>query len=138
MAYATINDMVERFGQIELIRLSTRDGVLPEAIDGARVAELLEDASSVIDSHLRRRYATPLNPAPREIRRACCILARYDLAQGGDQTPSEAMETERSQIMKWLRELAEGNARLDLGPAPTDTSARVSDRPREFTGLGLP
>lgn len=138
MAYATINDMVERFGQIEMIRLSTRDTALMEAIDGARVAELLEDATSVINSHLRRRYAVPLSPVPREIRRACCILARYDLAQGGEQTPTEAMETERSQVMKWLRELGEGDARLDVASAVTDTSARVQDRPREFTGQGLP
>lgn len=138
MAYATVNDMVERFGQIEMIRLSTRDNALPEAIDGGRVALLLDDASSVIDSLLRQRYAVPLAPVPREIRRACCILARYDLAQGGEQTPTEAMETERSQVMKWLRELADGSIRLAVPTATTDSSARVQDRPRDFTGQGLP
>lgn len=152
MAYATVEDMVVRYGEIEMIRLSTRDDALPESIDGARVNRILDDAAAVIDGYLRVRYALPLAPTataawglsdsptgwPPELIRACATLARCDLAQGGEQSPSKEMKAERDGIMTWLRDLSTGEVRLDAIAAGTASGARVQDRPREFTGQGLP
>lgn len=138
MAYATVNDMVERFGQIELIRLSTRDDALPESIDGGRVETALADATAVIESYLRARYAVPLTPVPREITRACCILARYDLARGGEQVPSEQMAMDRKATLDWLGEMASSEGRLDALPARAASDARVRDRARLIDGVALP
>ncbi len=92
MAYATIADMIDRFGESEMIRLSTPDGadlvaVVPDPIDRA-----LDEASALIDTYLRRRYRMPLTVAPPEVRRACCILARYDLSTGGQRNPSDQVQ----------------------------------------------
>lgn len=138
MAYATVADMVERFGLIEMIRLSSRDNALTEAVDGPRVENILADVSAVIDSLLRKRYAVPLNPVPREILRCCCILARHDLAQGGEQKPSAEMVKERDQQLEWLASMASSEGGLDCAPASTASDARVQDRERDFTGVGLP
>lgn len=138
MPYATVNDMVERFGQIEMIRLSTRDDALPESIDGPRIETALADASALIDSYLRARYAVPLSPIPREIIRACCYLARYDLAQGGEQKPTEQVTKDHANTLTWLDAMASSEGRLDAAPAQAASDARVQDRPRDFTGWGLP
>ncbi len=138
MPYATVNDMVERFGQIEMIRLSTRDDALPESIDGPRVENALADATALIDSYLRARYAVPLSPIPREIIRACCYLARYDLAQGGEQKPSEQMTKDRDDTLAWLSDMASSDGRLDALPARAASDARVRDRVRLIDGVALP
>lgn len=138
MAYASVNDMVERFGLIEMTRLSTRDNALADGVDGARVEVMLADASALIDSHLRARYAVPLSPIPREVLRACCLLARHDLAKGGEQTPSDQMIADRKEVLDWLAAMASTEGKLDALPARTASDARVRDRPRDYTGQGLP
>lgn len=138
MPYATVNDMVERFGQIEMIRLSTPDDALPESINGPRVELALADATALIDSYLRARYAVPLTPVPREITRACCYIARYDLAQGGEQKPSDQVTKDRDTTLAWLDAMASSDGRLDALPARSASDARVRDRRREIDGVALP
>ncbi len=136
MPYATPADMELRFGRDELIRLSAVTDELPPAPVQARVLAALDDASAVIDSLLRDRYAVPIAaPAPREIVRACCHLARFDLADTGRSTPSDAMKAQREAALKWLSEVAEGSPKLDAAPAPTDAMAR--DRARDMPASPL-
>lgn len=143
MAYATAEDLIARFGEVDVIRLSAPEGQLDQAVDYARVNLALDSATALIDSYVRRRYATPLSPVPQEIRDACCTLARYDLARGEQKTPSEQMMAERKETLAWLALIADGKAFLDAAlaaaTAPGIAGARVSDRPRDFApGPGLP
>lgn len=134
-AYAAVADMVSRFGESEIIRFSAGDGPLPDAIEPARIDQALADASALIDSYLRRRYAAPLTAPPPDIVRAACTLARYDLAMGGDREPSEQMRLARKEVVDWLMALAEGKATLEgVTPIGASSSARVSDRERTFSG----
>lgn len=143
MAYAASEDMIARFGEVDLIRLSAPEGQLDGVIDFARVELALDSASALIDSYVRRRYAVPLSPVPQEIADACCTLARYDLARGEQKTPSEQMIAERREILAWLSKIADGMvllaATLAAATAPSIAGARVSDRARDFApGPGLP
>jgi phage gp36-like protein len=137
MAYATVSDLIERFGQTEMVRLTTP---ADQDLDGIvmTVAEAkIEDASALIDSYVRKRYRTPMDVPPQEIVRACCILARYDLATGEQREPTEQMREQRSETMAWLRDIAAGKALLELDEvAPSDESyARESSR-RPVYGRG--
>lgn len=140
MAYATSAEMIEVYGETEMVRLSAPD----YGLDGAGQPELIDralrDASGVIDGYLRKRYAVPLaSPPPAEIARACRILARYDLANGGDKTPSEQMIRERGEIIAWLRDISGGKVELDVAAAPADSTgsgATVADRPPMFRAGG--
>ena len=137
MAYATAEDLIARFGEVDVIRLSAPEGQLDQAVDYARVNLALDSATALIDSYVRRRYATPLAPVPQEIADACCTLARYDLARG------EQMVAERKATLEWLRMVADGTVFLDAAlaaaTAPAIAGARVSDRSRDFAaGPGLP
>jgi phage gp36-like protein len=137
MSYATLDDMVLKFGAIEMRRLSVADGDLPEAIEAPRIDDALSAASLTIDSYLRRRYALPLAGTTDELVRATCVLARYDLATGGDREPSEQMRLARKEVMDWLADLGAGKAELagvsPIGSTPEASSgARTSDRERAF------
>lgn len=137
MSYATLDDMVLKFGAIEMRRLSVADGDLPETIEAPRIEDALKAASLTIDTYLRRRYALPLAGTTDELVRAACVLARYDLATGGDREPSEQMRLARKEVMDWLADLGAGKAEL-AGVAPigsgadSSSGARTTDRDRAF------
>jgi phage gp36-like protein len=120
MAYATVSDMIARFGAPELIRISTpadqdMDGVVGPVVDAA-----LEDASALMDSYIRRRYSTPLDVAPPEVVAACCNMARFNLATGDGKTCSDEVKSRNDRAERWLRDIAKGDVRLDLEEvAPT-------------------
>lgn len=130
MAYAAVQDMIERFGAAEMVRLSTPDGEDMETVVAAPVESALDSASALIDSYLRKRYRVPLDVSLPELREGCMKLARYGLAQGGDREPSAQMKEARDETVSWLRDVSTGKALLDLEEiAPGDNSfAQVSTR----------
>ena len=141
MPYATLSDLNEAFGEAEMIRLTVADGELTGPADAAKVDRALTDATDLIDSYLRRRYAVPLAaPVPPAIRRACGVLARFDLAHGDQREPTEQMRLARKDTIAWLEALADGKAELpDAVPlgGTSGAGARVSDRCRAFSDTSL-
>jgi phage gp36-like protein len=136
MIYADVSDMVSRFGEAEMITSSVPDGAAAEAIVPQVIIQKLEDASRIIDGYLRNRYRVPLDLAPPEINRACCMLARYDLLLGGQRFASDAVKDERDRVMRWLKDIAEGKVKLDMAevaPGGESFSAEQS-RPPVFGG----
>ena len=145
MAYATPQDMVTRFGQSEMLRLTVQDGLPLDVIDLDALGVALADASSIIDSYARRRYLTPVAPTPQEFARACCILARYDLAHGDGTNPTVQMESARRDVITWLEKLRDGLVLLaDATPAGGQSFGQVQDagcavfRDASQPGVGWP
>jgi phage gp36-like protein len=134
LAYATIQDMIDRFTQTEVLRLSANGGDLPNAIVETPVLRALDDATSMVEGYLRRRVNVPLvAPYPAEVTRAVCILARYDLATGGEREPSTQMRNDRNDVVSWLNKIAEGYVSLEGAvPAAQGGRADALDRPRMF------
>jgi phage gp36-like protein len=133
MAYATVQDMIGRFGETEMLRLSSVDGELPETVNAAPVEQAIADADGIIDSYLRKRYSVPLWPVPRAITNASCVLARYELSVGGDREPADQVKAGKKDIVAWLTQLANGIATLeDAAPIAPTSSARTGDRERMF------
>jgi phage gp36-like protein len=140
MAYATTSDMTSRFGESEILRLSSGDGPLPGAIVEPNVARALDDATAIVESFLRRRYLVPVAQPTADIVRAVCILARYDLSTGADKEPTTQMKDDRAATIAWLKAIADGGVTLE-GAAPVSAGAglQAADRPRLMTSdnLGL-
>jgi phage gp36-like protein len=138
MAYATIGDMVMRFGEAEMIRATTPDGAEAVAIVPAKIEAALSDASAIIDTYLRNRYKVPLDVPPPEINRACCYMARYDVSTGGERQASEQVQKDRDTVIAWLGKIAAGTVVLDLKEvAPGDESfATMQTRPQVFGSFG--
>ncbi|MGH3265735.1 MAG: gp436 family protein, partial [Trebonia sp.] len=130
MAYAGIADMVERYGQVEMIRLTTPAEQDMDTVQPEPVLRALEEASALIDGYLRRRYQVPLELVPAEVRRACCILARFDLATGDNREASERAVQDRKDTMAWLTQISRGDVLLPLAEVkPGDESyAQVQTR----------
>lgn len=138
MMYATVADMVARFGPDEIIRLSTPSGQDLVGVQSAPVLTALEEASSQIDSYLRRRYAVPLDVVPAEILRATCHLARYDLQMGEQKEPSEQARLARKEAIEWLTKITEGKVVLDLQqvPAGDESFSQAQARDEVFSSGG--
>ena len=77
MPYATLQDMIDRFGERELGQIA--QGVALEVIDADRVERALADASAEIDGYVGTRYPLPLAPVPALLTRAACDVARNRL-----------------------------------------------------------
>lgn len=138
MPYASVQDMVDRFGNTEVLRLSDPEDRSNEVIVAAKVELAIADAGALVDDYVRGRYLTPLAPAPASIVRATCVLARYDLAKGERTEPTEQMRLDRKEVISWLEGIAAGRVNLDVQPASGSASsegadARISDREAAFT-----
>lgn len=127
--YATVADMTARFGETQLLRLSRPEDRTAETIDEVKVGTALTDATAVIDGYVRGRYLVPIAAPPKEIVRAACILARYDLAQGEATDPSEEMAKSRKDVITWLENIAKELINLDV-PAALPAGAAVGSGPR--------
>jgi phage gp36-like protein len=138
MAYATTLDMIDRFGETEILRLSATGELLPVAIVPATVNRALDDATAMVESYLGKRYQTPLLAPTDDIKRAVCILARYDLATGGNKEPTTQMKDDRAATIKWLEGIAAGVVILNgTTPVSSGGKARMSDRPRILSDSSL-
>ncbi|SIQ23929.1 Mu-like prophage protein gp36 [Rhizobium sp. RU35A] len=133
--YATVSDMIARFGETQMIRLSQPEDRTAETVDAGRIETALSDVSAVIDGYIRGRYLAPIANPPPEIVRAACVLARYELAQGEHVEPSEEMGKARAATITWLENIARELINLDVpaalpaGPA-VGSGPRMSDRER--------
>jgi len=140
--YATVTDMIARFGETQIIRLSRPEDRTAVTVDEAKVNTALADATALIDGYIRGRYSVPIAAPPEDIARAACILARYDLAQGEHTDPSEEMAKGRKDVITWLENIARELINLDVPVAASAGAAvgsgpRMSDRPRIMTSDSL-
>lgn len=109
MPYCTQQDLVVRYGELELIQLTDREGLLG-AIDSAVLNAALSDASAEIDGYLRDGgYALPLTQVPQTLTRHACQMARHYLYDGPrpDQVQKDYQES-----LRWLERVAAGQVRL--------------------------
>lgn len=123
MPYATQADLVQRFGAAELEQLSDRERPAQGAIVAAVVQRALDDAAGLIDARLGARFAVPVAPAPAELVRVCCDIARYLLH---DLAPPEPVRDHHADALKWLDKVASGALPLvgaDGLPVPTSASS---------------
>ncbi len=132
--YASVDSMIARFGETEMIRLTTPSGEPMTAVVAGPAEAALVYASSLIDTYLRKRYAVPLDLVPAEIERACLMIARHELSIGEQKTPSEETKDALKTTMDWLRDVATGKVELDLAEVPSgdDSYAMASTRCQVF------
>jgi len=81
MSYCKLQDLIDRFGEIELIELSDNDNV--GQINEDTIDSAIEDADGLINGYVGSRFPVPLSPVPSSINRIACELARYYLYDDG-------------------------------------------------------
>ena len=134
--YATQQNMLDRFGEDELLAVADRDD--DAAIDTDLVAAALSDAASVIDSYIATRYDLPLADTPAQLTKIACDIARYNLYT---DAPHERVTEAYKAAIGLLRDIATGKARLDIaGDEPTADqagSAEIQSAERLFSANSL-
>lgn len=141
--YATAQDMIDRFGLTEMLRLSKPEDRDATEIDQAIIDKTIDDACAMADGYLRGYYQLPVENPPKDLVRAVCVLARYDLADGGRSEPSDHMTKARNDVIAWLEKIATGKVRIDAAVATSSNSdtpaggAKFSDRDGPFTNQSL-
>lgn len=129
MPYATKQQLVDRFGEAELIRLTDKNvprgnWIVDQVLDGA-----IADADSVIDSHLQSRYTLPLGAVPTVLTRFACDLVRYFLYDDG---APDHVKTRYDNAMSFLKAVARGEVNLGLSAA--GATAKTNDVAQVETG----
>ena len=133
MAYATTADLIAKYGETEIARLSAAYGA-PVAVDEARCAIAIADAEALVDSHLRARYAVPLADPPREVVVSTLIIARHELAQGDGREPSTQMIEARKETIAWLGRVAAGTVRIASAAAAEPGATTIPDAAGDAAG----
>jgi phage gp36-like protein len=121
-AYAISQDMIDRFGEPELVQLTDRSNT--GAIDQTVLQRALDDAGDELDTYIGSRYQLPLASVPPVLTRVACDVARYRLFD--DQAPQE-VRTRYADAVTLLTRIAGGQLSLGL---PTATPEAASDLPQ--------
>lgn len=124
--YATRQNMIDTFGEDEVIRLcSTYD--TPDTIDDATLNRALERASVDIDAYLSARYPRPFPEIPRLLIGICCDLARYRLCGTAGRVESDEVRDRHRDAIKLLGMVADGRVKLgqDVTDQPVDWGSGV-------------
>ena len=120
-AYCTLDDLVARFGESELLGNADRDG--DGIADAEVVTAAIGAASSIIDSYIGARYALPLVTVPATIKSICEDIARHALTA---VEPMKIVVDNRDDAIARLKDISRGIAILDVpapAPAPASSSA---------------
>lgn len=121
MAYATQQNMLDRFGEREVIALTDRDNT--GVIDATVLAQGLDAAAGEVNAYLAVRYALPLASTPIIVRDFACDIARFRLC-GGEVTETEEVRNRYKDAIKFFEKVADGKISLGLdGLNQTQTPA---------------
>lgn len=138
MTYAVQQDLIDRFGEEELIQLTDRADPPAEAIDATVVARALTDADDAINAALAVRYSLPLASVPKILIGYACDIARYRLYE---DRVTEAVQRRFDDAMKFLRAVGKGEVSLGLDGAaavPAQSGGPASDAGDRVFTVGRP
>lgn len=128
MSYCTQENIVERFGQVELDRYASDDF---DIVDAAKVAQAIADASETIDMYIASVVTLPISPVPGILVKLCADIARYNLQ---DDNPLDEAKDRYTSAIQMLRDISSGKASLGSSTVQTlSVSTLKGDDDRVFT-----
>jgi len=120
--YCTQQDLIDRFGNDELIEISDHENT--GSINVVVVQNAITDAGSEIDGYLAGRYSLPLTDAPPVLNKICCDMARYNLY---DEGATEAIEKRYDNAVEFLKMAAAGKVSLGVSSGTEVQGAALSE-----------
>lgn len=120
--YATKQDIIDLHGAEFLFLIAHRgeEEDLSGPLTNAAIVDALSHASSEADSFISRRYPTPVQSPPTIVRSHVINIACHQLASTHDRM-TEIIRQRYEDALRWLRDLAKGNADLPGGDDGTGT-----------------
>lgn len=131
MTYATVSDLVARFGEQEIVELSNLDLSHDSEINQEAVERALADSAAEIDGYLAARYRLPVSGTPHLLSLLCTDIARFRLQKG---VSSEQARERYEDAVATLKRIADGRMNLPLEASPPAIGAplAVPGRARVF------
>lgn len=134
MPYATQADIIDQYGEPELVVASDHDGdglPDPEVVERALAA-----ASDEIDTYLASRYPLPLATVPAILKPLCVDIALYKMSVGLGVTDEKRRRYEDA--VRLLTKIAEGKITFGLEQPPAGQGgASFAAAERQFTRAKL-
>lgn len=109
MPYASQQNLIDRFGEDELIQLTDRTNT--NLINATVIARALADADAEINGYLSSKYKLPLSPVPGVLEKLACDIARYQLYENA---VTEIVKRRYEDVIRYLKDVVSGKA--SLGP----------------------
>lgn len=136
MTYCTQADLIERFGERELVQLTDRTNLPASTVDQVVVAGHLTDAHGMVNGYLAKQYRLPLAAVPSVLTKITADIARYFL-HGKSAEKDSPVRQNYLDATKWLESVAKGLVQLEAeGVAPAQAGGgqiRASAPERRFT-----
>lgn len=140
--YATVETMLQKFGEQELQQLTDNEEPFQYEINMTKLNSAMDEANSEVDAYVGSRYSLPLQTIPPFLINIACNLARF-YAVTGDLTENDPIKNRYESSIKTLTKISKGELTLGGSPAgeskPIHTAANnvvfVKGR-RDFGGSG--
>jgi len=135
MAYATLQNLTDRYGSAFLVDLTDRAAVPTGTIDTTVTERCRIDAEALVDGFLGARYALPLGTVPALVLDLVLKVWIYNLHVFA---PSDKIKADYDGSLKMLRDIASGLVRIPgiAGaemPVNGGSGVQYTDRERPFT-----
>ncbi len=130
--YASQQDMIDRFGEQELVERTDRVEPYTGSIDSTVLDTALTDASNVVDGYVGARHQLPLASPPELLKQLTCDIARWKLY---DDDATEAVTKRYEEAIAQLRDVARGVIVLQVAgtePPAAPDRAEVDGPDRVF------
>lgn len=124
MAYLTLQDMIDRFGETTLIQLTDRADPPTDAIDPVVLGRAIADSEELINGYVAGRYAVPLTPVPELVKRLAGDLAFYHLHI--DQV-AELVADRYDKAVAMLKQISAGTVTLQAAGIEAPISEAADD-----------
>lgn len=118
MSYASLEDLVERAGETEILQIADRDGNAvadPDVIDAALV-----HADNIVNGFVGVRYDLPFVQVPDLVRTWATSIARYYLHRDG---APEQVRDDHKEALAALKDVSGG--RMSLPDATGQTAQAI-------------
>lgn len=123
MPYATTDDLVAKFGAVQLKLYADRNG--DGVADADVLAAAIADATGVVDLHVRGKYSLPLSPVDPIITSIVCDVARRNLYGNATEVPESVLKADKD-ARDLLKSIAKGETTLAAAPAsPSDPAGSL-------------
>ncbi|TMV09821.1 DUF1320 domain-containing protein [Ruegeria sediminis] len=138
MAYTTLAELTDRYGDAMLVSLTDRADTPTGTIDTGVIDRAIAGADAQIDGYLKGRYKLPLAATPPILADlaqaiACWKLHLYD--------PPAKVKADYEEAVRQLKDIARGIIVLDVaGVEPEGSGAsgvEITDRERPLTADNL-
>jgi phage gp36-like protein len=140
-AFATKTDMLDRFGEREVIALTDRDSA--GEVDDTVLQRALDGADAEISGYIVSRYPAPLPSVPRMLVDVACDIARYRLT-GTDVMCTDDIQQRYDYALKYLTKVGRGEISLGIesdgapaGGVPATSGVKTTAGARRFNAASL-